>query len=144
MILHPTNLVQVTTSVFIGDDIPEWAHSTMHLQDVLGMWYGFTYSPSSKVAPQTNAPLSSFALKICEGVSTLPSESSLCATLIAFLEKLTMAQPPDPALYDLLNDSLLNEYLRSLFIIQRHQNNQNILLNNLSGCDRSCFHYIPR
>jgi len=91
----------------------------MHLQDVLGMWYRFTYSPSSKVAPQMNAHLSSFALKICEGTSTLPSESFLCATLIAFLKKLTMAQPPDPALCDLLNDSLFNEYLRSLFTIQR-------------------------
>jgi len=104
-------------SVFISDDIPEQAHSTMHLQDVLGMWYGFTYSPSSKVAPQMNAPLSSFTLKICEGTSTLPGESSLCITAIAFLKKLMTVQPPDPALCDLLNDSLLDEYLRSLFTI---------------------------
>ena len=68
-------------SVFMGD-LPEvQAASTMHLQDVLQMWYGFNYSKYSGAAPQTNASLGSLAVKISEGEATrwnFPSHGSDC------------------------------------------------------------------
>ena len=107
-------------SVFTGGDLPEvQAASTMHLQDVLQMWYGFNYSKYSGAAPQMNASLGSLAVKIGEGEATLPGGTSLRAAAIAFLEKLTTAQPLDPAVCDLLDGSLVNEYQSGPFTIRR-------------------------
>ena len=90
----------------------------MHLQGVLQMWYGFNYSKYSGAAPQTNASLSSLAVKISEGKATLPGGTSLCAAAIAFLEKLMATQPLDPTICDLLDGSLVDEYQSGLFTIR--------------------------
>jgi hypothetical protein len=107
-------------SVFMGGDLPEvQTASTMNLQDVLQMWYGLNYSKLSGAAPQTNASVGSLAVKIGEGEATLPGGTSLRMAAIAFLEKLTTAQPLDPAACDLLDGSLVDEYKSGPFTIRR-------------------------
>ena len=64
-----------------------------------------------------NASLSSLAVKFGKGEATLSGGTSLRAAAIAFLEKLTTAQPLDPAICDLLDGSLVNEYQSGPFTI---------------------------
>ena len=66
-----------------------------------------------------NASLGSLAVKIGEGEGTLPGGTSLRVAAIAFLEKLMTAQPLDPAVCDLLDGSLVNEYQSGPFTIRQ-------------------------
>lgn len=68
-----------------------------------------------------DAFLDSLALNIYEGQLTLPGGTSLHAAVIAFLEKLTTAQPFDPALCDFLDGSLFDKYMSGPLTIRGEQ-----------------------
>lgn len=107
-------------SLFVGDEVPmSQASRTMHLQDVLEMWYGFTRPPSSSAIPCPNASLGSLTPDICEGNSILPGSAFLREAATAFLDNLTAMQPFDPAVCDLFNDSLVYRYANGHLTVQR-------------------------